>query len=180
MLKLVSVISLYFMLSSTIPVAAKESFTTGPVFKEYGENVLIENGLPKASSQRFKVVFDISDQSPAGQANRQFNSVARFINMHVRAGVEKENIDLAMVVHGKASFDLMNDEAHLKKFETANGSTRLIKLLSKFGVKVILCGQSARYHGIEKSDLHQEVQISLSAMTANALLQQQGYTLNPF
>lgn len=178
MIKIATIASLIFFSANTI--AAPEDFSKGPVFKTHGENALIDGGLTNPELQRFKVVFDISDQNQSEGPNRQFNSVARFINMHVRAGVPRDNIEVAMVIHGKASFDLMNDDAHNAKFEQLNYNTELIDLLSEFGVEVFICGQSASYHGISADELNQNVQISLSAMTANALLQQQGYTLNPF
>ncbi|MBL4674547.1 MAG: DsrE family protein [Arenicella sp.] len=168
------------LLLSIASIAAPENFSKGPVFKDYGENTAIEGGLINPEAQHFKVVFDISDQTTSNGQNRQFNSVARFINMHVRAGVPKDNIEIAMVIHGKASFDLMNDKAHSAKFEKPNRNTELINLLTKFGAKVFICGQSASYHGVSSDQLNPNVEMSLSAMTANALLQQRGYTLNPF
>lgn len=178
MIKLIIVSAL---LSFSIPtLAAPQDFTKGPVFENYGENTPVINGLATPETQHFKVVFDISEQSSDDTVNRNFNSVARFINMHVRAGVPKSNIEVAMVIHGKASFDLMSEKAYSEKFNQPNNSTDLVNLLSDFGVKVFMCGQSASYHGISNSELNAHVQMSLSAMTANALLQQQGYTLNPF
>ncbi|HCE21170.1 MAG TPA: hypothetical protein DF282_01490, partial [Hyphomonas sp.] len=50
----------------------------------------------------------------------------------------------------------------------------------KHRVRIILCGQTAAYRDIEKSDLLPGVEIALSAMTAHAKLQQDGYSLNPF
>ncbi|MFT5482161.1 MAG: intracellular sulfur oxidation DsrE/DsrF family protein [Halieaceae bacterium] len=144
-------------------------FNKGPVFPDYGENVRVENGLEHPKLQHFKVVFDISAGADEGEVNGQFNTVARFINMHVRAGVPLDNIDVAMVIHGKAGLDLLS-----------KSNTELVGLLLGENVQIILCGQSASYMGIEKSDLPDGVKISLSAMTANALLQQRGYTLNPF
>jgi len=52
--------------------------------------------------------------------------------------------------------------------------------LLKNNVEIIVCGQSAAAHGVAKTDLLSGVKMALSAMTARALLQQQGYTLNPF
>ena len=67
------------------------------------------------------------------------------------------------------------------KYEgTSNTNTALIKALTDKGVRVILCGQSAAFHGIKNDDLLPSVEMALSAMTAHALLQQEGYTLNPF
>jgi intracellular sulfur oxidation DsrE/DsrF family protein len=168
------------LLFSIVTVAAPEDFSKGPVFENYGENTTIEGGLLDPQAQRFKIVFDISKQNQADGPNRQFNSVARFINMHARAGVPKDNIEVAMVIHGKASFDLMNNAAHNARFEKPNNNTELINLLSEFGVQIFICGQSASFHGLANPELNQNVKMSLSAMTANALLQQGGYTLNPF
>jgi len=56
----------------------------------------------------------------------------------------------------------------------------LIKALTGKGVRIIVCGQSATYYDIENEDLLPNVEMALSAMTAHALLQQDGYTLNPF
>jgi intracellular sulfur oxidation DsrE/DsrF family protein len=48
------------------------------------------------------------------------------------------------------------------------------------GVRFILCGQSGAAYGIRQEDLIPGVETALSAMTAHALLQQRGYTVNPF
>ncbi len=48
------------------------------------------------------------------------------------------------------------------------------------GVRFIVCGQSAAGQGVANDDLIDGVEVALSAMTAHALLQQQGYTVNPF
>lgn len=165
---------------SNIAFADVSQFTTGPVFHEYGKNVVINNGLSMPKKQQFKVVFDVSERSEEGKVNRKFDTLARFINMHVRAGVPIENIDVALVVHGAASNDLLNKKAYEAKFSASNPSAELINLLLKNSVNIYLCGQSAVYMDINDKDLLPGVNMSLSAMTANALLQQQGYTLNPF
>ena len=56
----------------------------------------------------------------------------------------------------------------------------LIAALTDHGVRIIVCGQSAAYYDVATDDLLPGVEMALSAMTAHALLQQQGYTLNPF
>lgn len=171
---------LFSLLMPMLVFASAEKFSKGPVFENYGENVALADALVNADKQRFKVVFDIADVATVGESNRHFNTVARFINMHVRAGVAIENIDVAMVVHGKAGFDLMNNKSYLQRFENNNENQDLVQLLLKHKVKIIVCGQSATYLDIAPEQLLEGVEVALSAMTANALLQQQGYTLNPF
>jgi len=61
-----------------------------------------------------------------------------------------------------------------------NANAALIKELTENGVEIYLCGQSAAYYGVEKEDLLPNVKMALSAMTAHAILQQKGYTVNPF
>lgn len=164
-----------------LPSFAEASlFTKGPVFKDHGANAIVAGGIVLPESQKFKVVFDISDENETDKPHKGFDSVARFINMHARAGVPLENIEAAMVIHGGASNDLLLSEAFKARFDRQQPSSGLLADLQKAGVRVILCGQSAAFRGIDKSELAEGVEMSLSAMTANALLQQQGYTLNPF
>lgn len=166
--------------SMWIPTIAATEFTPGPVIKEYGKTAPVIQDQPLQPNQQFKVAFDAVDKSGKGELNRKFNSLARFLNMHARAGVDPDNIQLALVVHGKAGFDLLNDSAHREKYGQANPNAKLLAALQEQGVRVMICGQSAAHLGIGKAQLLPGVEMALSAMTAHALLQQQGYTLNPF
>ena len=102
---------------------------------------------------------------------RTLVSAARFVNMHARADVESENIRLVVVVHGAAVHDVSGE---------GSTSADLVAALLEHGVRVIVCGQSAAYYNVKTEDLLPGVEMALSAMTAHALLQQQGYTFNPF
>ncbi len=164
---------------SSASVAGADAFTKGPVLTEFGENALIPDALQNANEQVFKVAFDVADASP-GNVNRSFNSVARFINMHVRAGVPLEQIEVAVVVHGQASAELLNATAYAQRFNHSNASQPLLQQLLELGVRIQLCGQSAAMADIPAAELLPGISMELSAMTAHALLQQQGYTLNPF
>jgi len=159
---------------------ASEAFTTGPVIKNYGKKAEVTQTNPVDNNSVFKVAFDVADQSKEKQHNRHFESLARFMNMHVAAGVKQDNIKLALVVHGKAGYDLLTDEQHEKQFGYNNSSKALLTELMAHNVRVIICGQSAAYLGIKNEHLLDGVEIALSAMTAHALLQQQGYSVNPF
>lgn len=152
-------------------VAGPEDFQLGPVF-DFGPVATIDSDIPPTKRTKLKLSFDTAKPSEDGKINRTLESAARFINMHVEAGVPQKNIDVAVVVHGKASFDLVD--------KADNPNVSAIKALTKEGVRIILCGQSAAYHGIKKEALAPGVEMALSAMTAHALLQQKGYAVNPF
>ena len=108
---LTTALALGLMAALTVPVAAQEpdlsAFETGPVFTEFGRHVAVDttNALP--ADTRFAVAFDVVDAAEGDARNRGFESAARFINMHVAAGVPEKNIRVAVVVHGKAVFDLL-------------------------------------------------------------------------
>lgn len=151
-------------------------FTTGPLIAHYGPVAEIEGAAAIPADAAFRVAFDVGETSGEGVLNRRFESVARFLNMHAAAGVPAENMSLALVVHGQASRDLVVSADP----DAPNPNVALIEALSEAGVDVYLCGQSAAYHGIDPETLAPGVTVSLSAMTAHALLQADGYTLNPF
>lgn len=162
-------------------MALPAGFTTGPVFDNFGPTAPVSADTPIPENAQFKVAFDVSNVSDSGTLNRSFESAARFINMHVKAGVPIENISLAIVVHGGASVDLTNRKFYAAKKEgKQNGNIAAIAELQKKGVTFHLCGQSAAAYNISNADLLPGVKMDLSAMTAHALLQQEGYTLNPF
>ena len=165
------------------PVAAQEAdaarFSTGPVFADFGMVADIETSWDIPAGTALKHSFDVGSRTEEGM-NRGFVSVARFINMHARAGVS--DVETALVVHGQAANDLLNAETYAAKFEGAeNASAALVRALLDHGVRVILCGQTAAGLGLDGTeDLIPGVEVALSAMTAHAVLQQQGYTVNPF
>lgn len=159
--------------------AQMSTFKEGTAISGFGKSAPVpSHSLPENS--RFTVAFDVASTGGEGVVNRKFDSLARFINMHVAAGVKKENIHLALVVHGNAVFDLLNDVSYQEKYDTPNPNKPLLKALLENNVRVILCGQSAASKAVESGHLVEGVEIQLSAMTAHALLQQEGYTVNPF
>lgn len=164
------------------------AFKTGPVFAEFGPHAPVEGMGTVPADTEFAIAFDVATPAEAGQRNRGFESAARFINMHVAAGVDPDNIRIAVVVHGKASMDLLDNTAWAARQPAGaeeeeapdNPSAAMIRAMLDAGVRVILCGQSGVAYGIKQEELIPGVEVALSAMTAHALLQQRGYTVNPF
>lgn len=175
-------VSLIALGIATIPLSAQPSgFHPGPIFTEFGNVASVETTKALPADAAFAVAFDTSSRADVGEINRTLSSAARFINMHVEAGVPVENIRVAVVIHGQASLDLTNAEFYAARQEGAENATApAIASLTAHGVQIILCGQTAAYYEIGNEDLLPGVDMALSAMTAHALLQQQGFTLNPF
>lgn len=168
-------------LLSTSALAGPADFKTGPVIEEFGPAAMVTNAQALPEDSMFRIAFDAAKAAEAGSVNRTLESAARFLNMHAAAGVDPTNIDLAVIVHGGAAFDLLTEDTYAARHNgTANASAALITALQKNNVHIILCGQTAAYRDIAKDDLLPGVEMALSAMTAHAQLQQDGYTLNPF
>ncbi|MEP0188979.1 MAG: DsrE family protein [Erythrobacter sp.] len=166
------------------PVAAQDlsNFDTGPIFEDFGPHAPVPDAdfsIPEATD--LYVAFDVAKPAAEGKINRTVESAARYVNMHNAAGLEPARVRAAVVVHGKASLDLLTDTAWAAKGkEGTNPTAAVIPELVDSGVRIILCGQSAAAHGITKADLAPGVELALSAMTAHAVLQRDGYTVNPF
>jgi len=178
--KMKHIIFIMTLLQSAHCFASTDSFKDGPVIKGYGKHASVKQDLTLNKDAVFKVIFDTSEQGSEDKENTRINSVARFINMHAANGILPANIKLALVIHGKAGFDLLNNDSYQTKYGKNNPNDNLLSLLIQNNVRIYLCGQSAAYYKIENKNLHQGVQMALSAMTANAVLQQEGYSLNPF
>ena len=169
------------VLSSSVFASEKIEPIKGPIFTDYGPVYQIADRsvqLPK--NFVYKVVFDITKSSDEpNQLNRQLESVARFINMHALNGVPVENMELAVVIHGGATKDLLNNKTYQGKFSTDNPNLDLEHQLRSKGVKFYLCGQSMVFSGYSKQDLDEPNDLALSAMTMLVILQEQGYRLLP-
>ncbi|MEM7610783.1 MAG: DsrE family protein [Pseudomonadota bacterium] len=176
MLRVISITGFVVIALSSSASAGPNGFSTGPRISEFGPAAKVVDATDIPASAVFKIAFDVADAAPAGERNRQLESVARLLNMHAKAGLAPERTHAAVVVHGSAAMDLVSDA----RYGSENASAGLIAALIEAGVSIQLCGQTAAFRGIVADDLLPGVTMSLSAMTAHAMLQQDGFTLNPF
>jgi len=151
----------------------------GNVIKDFGKTYEVEHPDFKTDTHsELKVVFDIGRSfGDSTKINALINTAARYLNMHATAGVSLDQMKVALVIHGNASNDILNDQKYLSKFGIHNPNTPLLSALHQKGVQIILCGQTAAHKNISKSDVHTNVQFALSAMTALVQLQNKNYKL---
>lgn len=163
------------------PALAAPAAVTGPVFTDFGAYVPIASDLVIPPGTVLRHVYDVTAAAPAGQRHPALDTAARFINSHVGSGVPAENVKVALVVHGQAIIDLTRPAVFTKRRGgTANPSEAAIASLIARGVRIIVCGQAAAALDVAKADLLPGVEMAISASSAHALLQAQGYSLNPF
>jgi len=156
------------------------AFHAGTAIPEFGAIADISGAMAIPDGATFKISFDDHLQADDGALNRTLEGAARFINMHVANGVAAEDIKLAVVVHGGAVRDVITSARRQELIGSDNASADLIAALLAANVDIYVCGQSAVYYDVSAEDLLPGVHMALSAMTAHALLQQDGYSLNPF
>jgi intracellular sulfur oxidation DsrE/DsrF family protein len=155
---------------------------TGPLIEQFGP--VYDVGRPDFATPTdlvYRAVFDVGPSPDAvDQVNPRIESLARFLNMHARAGVKPEQMKLALVVHGAAGKDMLSSAAYKSRFGVENPNAPLLAALRAQGVRVLLCGQTAAHKGFAREELAPGVELALSAMTALVALQADGYALISF
>tara|TARA_A100001391_G_scaffold18104_1_gene10110 strand:+ start:4897 stop:5439 length:543 start_codon:yes stop_codon:yes gene_type:complete len=174
------VLAAALMLASPAMAQSDPTLRYGPVFMEFGSWRSVASGQRLDVSQQFKAIFDTVRSGPDGEPNRRFDSAARYMNLLVAHGVPRENVHVAVVVHGPAIWDVTTDEAYRRHSQGEdNPSRELVRAMLAQGVQFIVCGQAALGQGIESEDLMPGVTMALSQTVATSVLHQQGYTNIP-
>ncbi len=167
-----------------VPLAALFLATTAIAQSEAPEpEVTSDMSFP--ADAEFKHSFD-AYESEAGKPNGAF---ARALAMHralEAAGVEADNIRTAIVVHGPAVFDVVNDARYGAKYRQEDGEplrnqayNDIAELIAR-GTEIWVCGVAAEYHGVGNADLLDGVKMAPSGTVAHAELQRRGFTINPY
>lgn len=163
-------------------LSAQQRTSAGPIIHSAGAVYDVPSpDFTTRPDQEYKVAFElaVASESP-DRLNQSLNTVARFLNMHAQAGVPADRIHAAVVVHGTAGWEMLDDEAYRERHGVDNPNAELIRELTSVGAQVILCGQTAASRGIPTDGLIDGVQMALSAMTAFLVLQEDGYRVNPW
>ena len=172
---------LAFAIAASAPaLAAPADFHHGPVIPAFGKVATVKSDMPLPGDATWKHAFDVVDGT-AATLNEGIESAARFVNMMGENGVRGDRLKVAVVLHGPAVFDFTNAARYKAKYPSAaNPNGALVRALLDAGVQIWVCGQSAAAQDVTNADLQPDVKMALSAITAHAELQRQGYSLNPF
>ena len=129
-MKLKRLVFTSFVLLSALQLQAQKKIS-GPLIHEYGETFTVpQPDLEVDTEAEYKVVFDIA-QAPEDPAalNPYFNTVARFLNMHAYAKVDKAQLKPVLVVHGSAAYGLLKNKFYKEKFGVDNPNLDLLNKL---------------------------------------------------
>ena len=172
-----------FSITGFLNIQAQESIVaTGPVITDFGRTATVPHtDFVTDTTLVFKAVFDVS-KAPDDPAKRNpyIETIARFLNMHAKAGVPVENLKVRMAIHGQASYGLLKNEHYKEQFGLDNPNIALLEAIDKAGVEIILCGQTAHFRNIQEEKRLPLTQMALSAMTILIQSQEAGYQLIAF
>jgi intracellular sulfur oxidation DsrE/DsrF family protein len=153
--------------------------TDGPVFMGFGSHTPVDVNVAIPKGTVLRHVYDVTKATP-GERNRGFESAARFINSHVGNGMPAGNVGAAVVVHGSAIVELTRSDVYAARNDgAANASQAMVEEMLAKGVRFLVCGQAANNQGFSRADLLPGIELAISASSAHALLQAQGYSVNP-
>ena len=105
---------------------------TGPAIEGFGPVYTVEDpDFVTDTEATYRIVFEVKDGSEdPSTLNRRIETLARFLNMHAQAGVPRENMKLALVLHGTAGKDALDHPGYRARFGVDNPNAPLLEALS--------------------------------------------------
>ena len=166
-------------------LAAACALVAAPAMAKKASEVVVTNDIAFPADGQWMHSFD-AYESEAGKPNGAF---ARALAMH-RAleaeGIAADRVKTAIVVHGPAVFDVVNDARYGAKYPGEDGEplrnqnyNDVAELVAR-GAEIWVCGVAAAYHGVGNAHLLPGVKMAPSGTLAHAELQRRGYTINPY
>lgn len=150
-----------------------------PTIAGYGKVVKLPNAAhqPRDGS---KIVVDITKGGDPDKLNSAIEKVCRFVNIYAGAGKDSAKVDIAVVLHGDATLAILRNDSYSNRFSTkANPNLNCLSELEKAGVKVYVCGQSLTGKGAKPSEVSEQADVAVSALTALVNCQADGYAYLP-
>ncbi len=144
----------------------------------YPVNLVNEKPDP---SMKYKLLFNMTIWSKDSFSLKHINDglaeIGRIINLHIGAGVPKENLELAIVIHGSAMNVYLKNEVYQKKFKTDNPNLDILRQFINLHTNIMACGQAELFFNIPPEDMIPEVKTAFSANIVLSTYQLKGYVL---
>ena len=175
-------LSVLMFLLAAAAVSAIAQERQNPIVKDFGGIFDIPDADIKPDPDRmYNIVIDIAKTSDEKQyADYYLERVARLMNLHVIGGVPPEHLNVKVVVHGGAVFNLLDHEAFNKKYNMDTPNILLLERLQEAGAEIMVCGQSLMGRNIGTDQISPAVKVAVSAMTAVTTYQLEGYAVLQF
>ena len=166
------------MATPTAAQNTREDLHTGPVIEEFGQHVdLPDAGFVTRTDSVYKVAMEIHQPLTAPERpHPRLDVAARLVNMLAHAGTPRENVQVAVVLHGGGTRAALTNEGYRERYDMDNPNIPLLEALVEAGVEVYLCEQSRTRSGVQADEVAAPVKSALSAITTATALQADGYS----
>jgi len=124
-----------------------------------------------------KVVFDaVIAAENIDDVNPMLVAVARYVNTLAKYGVPAENRKIAVVFHQAAGPVVLKNDAFKKRHDGHNNpNIDLLRNLHAAGVALHVCGQGVTARKYDPSEIQEEIQLDLWALTTLIEYDRLGY-----
>ena len=125
----------------------------------------------------YKVIFSLlSVPKSLDEINPGLKFVASFVNTFPYYKVPPEHRHFVVIFHGPTVDLVVNNKAYQKRHNGhSNPNIALMQDLTKAGVQLVVCGQSALENGVDLKTIQSDVQLNLSATVTFLNLESKGY-----
>ena len=126
----------------------------------------------------YKIVFDMqSTGATAGDVSPGLKMIGTLVNTYEKYGVAPDHLHLQAVFHGETILLVVDDATYKARTGFAhNPNAELLQQLSKVGLTMVVCGQSAMQQHYDFRSILPLAQINLSASVTFMNLAARGYT----
>lgn len=148
-----------------------------PAIQGYGgvNEVPFESEKPDPS-KHYKLVVELGDRNPdTKKVDDALDYAARMYNLHIYAGIPKENLEVAIILYGGSGPIALNDIEYKKRFEVENPNAELLDEMQKAGIKIVVCGQTMMKQRMLPENLYPGLIPAISRFTAFTDFMQKGY-----
>ncbi len=128
-------------------------------------------------SRSYKFAFDVQSMpSSSDSVSPALISIARLLNTYRARGVSADHFEATAIFHGPTIVLVTRDETYRNRTGArGNPNLSILRELAAAGVKLVVCGVSAREQNYTSSDLVPSAHLNLSATVTLMELQSRGY-----
>ena len=164
-----------FIFLSTI-IYAQEWVT--PVIDGYGKIKYSKDVAVQPDNDLvYKIVYKITTGETREGINKGLNGIAHAINMLGCANIKSDAVNIVATVQGASTNIVLDDATYEEKYGEKNPNTKIIELLTNYGVKLFVCSQATAYKNIKETQINKNITQALSGSSVLLNYQLNGYAL---
>jgi len=154
-----------------------------PIVKGFGGIYEIENVVEELEKgKKVKIIIEwVSGNETPEEHSFWVNNIARVMNLHGIEGVSAADLDVKIIVHGPALFDLLSHGNYFEKYRIPkNPNIPVLEALDEAGANIIICGQSLIMRDLGRDEIWDGTLVATSALTTITKNVAEGYVLIKF